>query len=226
MILLSGGMDPVHPGHVRYITEAKRYGKVVVALNSDDWLKRKKGYCFMRWEERQEILQAMGVSCYRVDDLDGTVCEAIRSLKPEFFANGGDRNVSNTPEVELCVESGVKLIWGCGGDKFTSSSELIKRASIERRERALRQWGSYEVLDSGNGYKVKMLILSAGAAISVQRHARRSEHWIFPDTSKHRFVDRGEVHQLKNETNRPLRVIEVQIGECEESDIERLSSAP
>ena len=96
----------MHIGHVRMILAAAKIGKVIVVANSDEWLMRKKGYIFMPWEERAEILQATkGVTeVVRVDDSDGTVCEALRRLQPDIFGNGGDRTNKNTPEKEVCKE--------------------------------------------------------------------------------------------------------------------------
>ena len=129
--MVSGGFDPVHAGHIRMIREAAQYGDVIVIANSDNWLHRKKGFVFMEFERRIEILNAIkGVILVdSVDDADGTVCEAIRRLKPTFFANGGDRGRTNTPEQDVCEEIGVKLLWGIGGaEKLQSSSELAKKA--------------------------------------------------------------------------------------------------
>jgi D-beta-D-heptose 7-phosphate kinase/D-beta-D-heptose 1-phosphate adenosyltransferase len=129
-IMVSGGFDPVHAGHIRMIRAAAKYGDVIVIANSDDWLFRKKGFVFMEWERRVEILNAIKgvVLVDSVDDSDGTVCEAIQRLKPTFFANGGDRGKSNTPEQTVCEELGVKLLWGIGGEeKVDSSSELAQK---------------------------------------------------------------------------------------------------
>jgi len=129
-IMVSGGFDPVHAGHIRMIREAAQYGDVIIVANSDNWLHRKKGFVFMEFERRIEILNAIkGVILVdSVDDTDGTVCEAIRRLRPTYFANGGDRRKANTPEQNVCEEIGVKLLWGIGGDeKLQSSSELAKK---------------------------------------------------------------------------------------------------
>ena len=129
-VMVSGGFDPVHAGHIRMIRHAAQYGDVIIIANSDDWLYRKKGFVFMEYERRIEILNAIkGVIIVdSVDDSDGTVCEAIRRLKPTYFANGGDRGRSNTPEQAVCEELGVQLLWGIGGEeKLDSSSELAKK---------------------------------------------------------------------------------------------------
>ena len=127
-VAVSGGFDPVHVGHVRMILEAAEVGDVIVIANSDEWLMRKKGYVFMPWEERAEILASIkGVlKVVTVDDSDGTVCEALRRENPTFFANGGDRKTDNTPEMDVCSELGIGLLWEVGGGKIQSSSELVK----------------------------------------------------------------------------------------------------
>jgi|TARA_R110000744_G_scaffold151452_2_gene264906 cytidyltransferase-like protein len=139
-VVVSGGFDPIHVGHVRMIREAAEYGLVVVVANSDDWLYRKKGYNFMGFVERKEILMAIKgvIDVIPVNDKDGTVCAAIRSLHPTYFANGGDRTSTNTPEKEVCEELGIKMLWNIGGQKIQSSSELVK-ASDYLDSRVLNQ---------------------------------------------------------------------------------------
>ncbi|HCY82673.1 MAG TPA: hypothetical protein DHV22_14305 [Xanthomarina gelatinilytica] len=130
-VMVSGGFDPVHAGHIRMIRHAAQYGDVIVIANSDDWLYRKKGFVFMEWEKRVEILNAIKgvVIVDSVDDSDGTVCDAIKRHVPTYFANGGDRGRSNTPEQSVCEELDVKLLWGIGGEeKIDSSSDLAKKA--------------------------------------------------------------------------------------------------
>ena len=130
VIAVSGGFDPVHIGHVRMIRDAARYGDVMVIINSDDWLMRKKGYVFMPWEERAEIMgNIKGVRLVtQVDDSDGTVCEALRRHTPDVFANGGDRKTENTPEMDVCEELGIQMMWAVGGsNKPQSSSWLVNK---------------------------------------------------------------------------------------------------
>tara|TARA_R110002020_G_scaffold181520_1_gene376554 strand:+ start:471 stop:935 length:465 start_codon:yes stop_codon:yes gene_type:complete len=130
-VMVSGGFDPVHAGHIRMIRDAANFGDVIVIANSDDWLFRKKGFVFMTFDQRAEILNAIkGVILVdSVNDTDGTVCEAIRRHKPTYFANGGDRKQTNTPEVDVCKELEIKLLWGVGGDKkLASSSDLVKES--------------------------------------------------------------------------------------------------
>ena len=137
VIIVSGGFDPIHKGHLRMFREASWLGHhVVVGLNSDDWLTRKKGKPFMKWEERAEILE----SCKFVNqviafnDSDDTANEAIRNVYDMFdyqnedyniyFANGGDRGKGNVPEVGVCKDLEVVMLWGVGGGKIQSSSWL------------------------------------------------------------------------------------------------------
>ena len=130
IIAVSGGFDPIHVGHIRMIREAATYGDVIVILNSDDWLMRKKGYVFMPWNERNEILKSIqGVKeVVAAGDIDDTVCHALRIVKPDYFANGGDRTLENTPETKLCLELGIKSLWNVGGKKIKSSRELVANA--------------------------------------------------------------------------------------------------
>jgi len=132
IVCVSGGFDPVHVGHLRMIQEASQWGPVVVIVNSDDWLMRKKGYIFMPFEERCELLQGFAAvyDTAIVDDIDGTVCEALRRLKPTYFANGGDRKNNNTPEMDICEEEGIGLLWNIGGGKIQSSSTLVTDSGI------------------------------------------------------------------------------------------------
>ena len=128
VVCVSGGFDPIHIGHVRMILDAAKFGAVIVIANSDEWLIRKKGYVFMPFEERQEILYAIKgvVDVLQAKDDDDTVCESLKRIDPHIFANGGDRGDRNTPEMEVCKLLEIQMIWGMGGnDKPQSSSWLI-----------------------------------------------------------------------------------------------------
>ena len=132
VIIVSGGFDPIHIGHVRMIRHASEYGDVVVVANSDDWLMRKKGYIFMPFEQRCEIIE--GFECVtattHVDDSDNTVCEALQRIQPSYFANGGDRKTDNTPEMDVCDAVGIELLWAVGGGKVQSSSTLVESSGM------------------------------------------------------------------------------------------------
>lgn len=128
IVLASGGFDPVHVGHIRYLRDAASYGKLYIALNSDEWLIRKKGYCVMTWADRAEILEALSfVTCIvKVDDSDGTVCDAIMRVRPKWFANGGDRIVADPREHVACEKLNVSQLFHVGGEKIRSSSLLVQ----------------------------------------------------------------------------------------------------
>jgi cytidyltransferase-like protein len=131
-VAVSGGFDPIHIGHIRYIKEAAKYGEVIVFLNSDEWLTKKKGKPFMCYEERREILEAIRYVHRVVPVIDegNTVAETIRLHKPNFFAKGGDRTMDNIPEEEktACKDSNTIILTGVGGGKIQSSSWLIRDA--------------------------------------------------------------------------------------------------
>lgn len=128
VILVSGGFDPIHDGHIAMLRSAARNDRVIVALNSDEWLMRKKGYVFMPWHVRATVLLAIRYvdQVVLVDDRDDTVCDALRNIRPDQFANGGDRIEPNEHEHAVCLELGIKELFHIGGDKVRSSSELVE----------------------------------------------------------------------------------------------------
>ena len=148
IIVVSGGFDPIHIGHLRMMKEAANHGKLTVIINSDDWLKRKKGYIFMPFEERAELISEL--SCVNnvvmAKDDDRTVCESLRELQPDIFANGGDRGASTTPEARLCKELGIELMYDVGGDKVRSSSKLVKEVTEKKRKKDLERFRSQMAL--------------------------------------------------------------------------------
>lgn len=137
IVAVSGGFDPVHIGHIRLIKEAKALGDaLVVILNNDNWLKKKKGFAFMDQRERSAILEAIRyvdkviISKHSENPQDMSVCTELAELKPDIFANGGDRKADNIPEYDLCEKLGIKMIFNVGGEKAQSSSELVKKAKL------------------------------------------------------------------------------------------------
>ena len=133
VVAVSGGFDPVHIGHIRMFKEAKALGdKLVVIMNNDNWLKTKKGYCVMYEKQRAEILESIRyvdevvITNHKVDDPDRSVCEALRELNPDIFANGGDRFADNIPEFKLCKGLDIELVFNVGGGKLNSSSKIYE----------------------------------------------------------------------------------------------------
>lgn len=133
-IALSGGFDVPHVGHLRMINDASKLGKVIILLNSDEWLIRKKGYYIMPFNERKELLEGLRVvhMVLPAYDSDDTVCSSIISLHNiiSYFGNGGDRKAHNTPEAEICDKFGIQVIYGLGGNKIQSSTNLAERAAL------------------------------------------------------------------------------------------------
>tara|TARA_B100000700_G_scaffold144055_1_gene160055 strand:+ start:695 stop:1144 length:450 start_codon:yes stop_codon:yes gene_type:complete len=136
IILVSGGFDPIHSGHIKLINEANKYGDVVVLLNSDQWLRNKKGKEFLPFVERKIIMQNLkGVlDVIEFDDSDRTCIDGIKKAKSIYknsiikFANGGDRNNDTTPEKDFCDKNNIETLFRIGGDnKSNSSSWILKK---------------------------------------------------------------------------------------------------
>lgn len=238
MVCVSGGFDPLHEGHLAMFRDAAAHGPLTVILNSDAWLLRKKGFVFLPWQQRAELIGDLRyvAAVSHVDDSDNTVCEALSRLKPRFFANGGDRKPGNTPEMDVCEKLGIALLWNIGGGKANNSSEIARKATVHR------SWGRYVTLDEGKGYKVKKLTIDPGQCISLQYHNHRSEYWYMAsdggkvqqedkviDIAAHSapvVIEKGMLHRLSNTSADPLTVIEIQSGDyLEEDDIIRLENA-
>lgn len=134
IVAVSGGFDPPHVGHLRLFQEAKKLGnELVVILNNDNWLKKKKGYNFFPQKERKEILAALRyvdrvfLTKHPSNPEDMSVNRELRILKPHIFANGGDRTLGNILEVAVCREIGCAMVFNVGkGGKVQSSSWLLK----------------------------------------------------------------------------------------------------
>ncbi len=136
LVLISGGFDPIHSGHIYLINEASKHGKIVVLLNSDEWLRKKKGKEFLPFNERQIIMKSIKnvIEVLSFDDQDLTSVDGIKKAMVKFpnykiiFANGGDRGVETTPELEFCKKNNVETLWGVGGsNKSNSSSWILKK---------------------------------------------------------------------------------------------------
>ena len=250
IVVVSGGFDPIHSGHIEYFKSAKEYGdRLIVALNSDKWLEKKKGKFFMPFSERYSIVSSIQYVDEVIDfddDHSGSCSKALEKLKKEYpddeiyFANGGDRNRQNIPE--LSVE-GINFLFSVGGDnKKNSSSWILNKWQYYFEE---RDWGSFFNLFQTTNIKVKELIIDPFKEISFQRHFKRNEIWLVSEGScyvvyanKNNIKDIKKIklnkfdnyivlseewHQIVNPFKEPAHIIEIQYGDmCIEDDIERL----
>lgn len=248
IVIVTGGFDPLHSGHLAYFKAAKTLGdKLIVGINSDEWLTRKKGRPFMPLHERVALVSSIGIvdEVVTYNDDDDSSCDAIRKVKSQYpgshiiFANGGDRTKENIPEM---VFDDVEFAFGVGGfNKANSSSWILQEWKSPKTERA---WGYYRVLhEVGSCTKLKELTVEPGKSLSMQQHHKRSEFWfvaageatvhtldsagnqtLIGKFSKHQsvWISRTQWHMLQNDTDHPLKLIEIQYGEqCVEEDIER-----
>jgi cytidyltransferase-like protein len=244
IVLITGGFDPLHSGHIAYFKAAKKLGDLlIVGVNSDKWLTRKKGAPFMPYIERSTIVRNIIGVDFVIDfnDDDGSARHAIQIVRQSYpqdhiiFANGGDRTETNIPEMDI-VDDNLEFAFGVGGeDKKNSSSWILQEWKSPKTE---RPWGYYRVLHTvGSAVKVKELTVNPGKSLSLQRHKHRSELWFVAEglaglrweyggtkikQFKTEIIQPNEWHQLYNPTERPLKVVEIQYGDqCEEEDIER-----
>ena len=135
VVAVSGGFDPLHIGHIQLLEEAKSLGnELVVILNNNNWLKKKKGFVFMPQQERKGILKSLRwvdkviITGHGLNPKDMSVNRELRRIKPDIFANGGDRTKNNIPEVAVCKEINCKMVFNVGkGGKMQSSSYLLER---------------------------------------------------------------------------------------------------
>lgn len=243
IILVSGGFDPLHSGHIKYFQAAKALGdRLVVGVNSDAWLERKKGRAFMPVEERAEIIRNLrcvdAVVAFDNDyDVDGTARQFVKDSCWNYeedevvFANGGDRTSTNIPEMAIVAEN-LSFEFGVGGeDKVNSSSWILSEWKAPKTE---RPWGYYRVLHEEEGVKVKELVVEPGKSLSMQRHFHRSEYWLVSKgiasveyqkdakwtseievlRNKHQSIDipRECWHRLHNRSNTILHIVEIQYG--------------
>jgi cytidyltransferase-like protein len=248
--VVSGGFDPIHSGHISYINAAKKHGDyLIIALNSDEWLRQKKGKEFMPFEERKAILENIKnvdeVISFE-DDKAGSCINALEKIKAKFpddeiiFCNGGDRGKENIPEMSV---KDITFEFSVGGDdKKNSSSWILKNWKYDKERRV---WGEFFNLFEDDQVKVKELIIEPKKGMSLQKHHKRSEIWLVsqgkclvnyskvaPDKieeialDKHNslHVELGDWHQITNPFNETCKIIEIQYGkETIEEDIERHS---
>jgi len=242
-VVVSGGFDPVHVGHLQLFEEAKKLGDyLIVIVNSDKFLQDKKNYVFMPSKERKQII--LGFRC--VDeviesiDKDHTVKKTLDNLakkrKIDIFANGGDRkNLDDIPEYKVCKKNNIEMVFDVGGGKIQSSSDLTKQFSNYKEN---RPWGSFENLIEEDKFLVKKLIINSGEKISLQYHKHRTEKWtivngtgliiigkkkILAKYGDSFSINPEEIHSIENTGRNNLEIIEVQLGKIlSEDDITRL----
>lgn len=247
IVVVTGGFDPLHSGHIEYIRAAKQLGdRLIVGLNSDAWLTRKKGQPFMSLMERRIIVGSLKDvdATMTFNDDDGSARDLLVSIKRQYpyaeimFANGGDRTHLNIPEMDV---PDIKFSFGVGGfDKQNSSRWILQEW---KQPKVLREWGYYRILHEVDGCKVKELTVEPGKSLSMQRHKNRNEFWhvtegqcevdqIMPggyslptvEMNKHSqiAIPVNDWHRIRNPFNEPCRIVEIQYGtECKEEDIER-----
>tara|TARA_X000000368_G_C23023838_1_gene709263 strand:+ start:225 stop:1004 length:780 start_codon:yes stop_codon:yes gene_type:complete len=244
--LVSGGFDPVHVGHLRMFQDAKKLAtKVVILLNNDEWLIKKKGKPFMNQNQRKEILDEFK-SIYEViiqgssEKSSSLAIKEFADKNPKVkicYCNGGDRsNVKNILEAAICEKLNISLEFGVGGkEKIESSSELTKNylGNVEERP-----WGNYHIIAKNEGYQIKEIVVFQNSKLSLQKHKNRSEFWqivkgqsrIIVDEKEHFlkekeqiFIPKNSIHRIENIGEGELIFIEIQLGESlKEDDIIRL----
>ena len=252
IIIVSGGFDPIHKGHVALFKEASVKGKVHILLNSDEWLSRKKGVPLLPFETRREVL--VNLSCihrvHSVEDSDDTVASGLKALRKQYpntkmiFANGGDRKADNTPEALVSKEYKIELDWNVGGGKIDSSSDILSKYEQKHGIKHLvsRDWGTYEIIAQGPDWLTKILTIWPRKNISFQKHFHREERWLILEGEGEFFsaeagrwpvkptdqiqIPVANTHWIANtSTNEDLVILETWLGDkLEESDIERIEN--
>ena len=230
VVLVTGGFDPLHSGHIEYFKAAKALGNILaVGVNSDAWLERKKGRAFMPSTERINIIQNLKMvdHCILFNDNDDTAIEAIKNVKMMYpnsqivFANGGDRTKDNIPEM---IVKDVEFAFGIGGED-------------KKAPKTDRPWGYYRVLHEVPGTKVKELTINSKQTLTMQKHYERAEYWHIAEGACIVELDNGykklnkhdnyhilneQWHRLHNPYDNPCKIVEIQYGNyCGEDDIDR-----
>lgn len=224
---------------------------MIVGVNSDAWLTRKKGRPFLPFSERMAIISAMHDVNFATefDDYDNSAFDLIERAAVMFpdshliFMNGGDRTAKNIPEMDKAEQSEIEVefLFGVGGkNKANSSSWILEDWKAPKVE---RPWGFYRIIDKGPNWQVKELTIMPGKSLSDQRHFFRSEHWhvVQGEVTVDLQTDGAEVvgtfkvrpkesldiekktwHRAYNKTKKPTKVIETWFGDdLTEDDIER-----
>lgn len=257
IVIATGGFDPIHEGHIKYLEQASKLGDyLIVGLNSDEWLARKKQKSFLSMKTRYAIVSnlAMVDAVWQidpVDDKDDTCINVIQKAIDSFddnyeiiFANGGDRETYNTPELLAFKDNPrVKFVFSVGGSNKENSSSWLLDAWRSNHSVVSRPWGKWCVVKETPRVKVKELIINPTSCLSIQRHFLRDEHWFVVSGQVHikllkeehsqtqevtlnpgesLVIERETWHTVCNYSDEECIVIEVQMGErCVEEDIER-----
>ena len=202
VVLVTGGFDPLHSGHIEYFKAARQLGdKLVVGLNSNEWLTRKKGRPFMPFHERCSIIEELACvdQVIGFNDEDDSECHAIFQTMSTntckiIFANGGDRTNTTTPEyITYGDHPQIEFAFGVGGEhKANSSSWILDEWKTQKTQ---RDWGYWRVLDDKNTVKVKELVINPGCSLSDQRHMHRREHWYILSGSCKIEIEKDDIIQ-------------------------------
>ena len=213
IVAVSGGFDPLHIGHIKLFQEAKRLGdELVVILNSDRFLKEKKGYVFMRYNERKKILESIKYidKIVRCIDKDNGVLKTLKKIKPDIFANGGDRKGFTDDEISICKKNNIKIIKGVGGCKVQSSSDLT---FYTNKKRVKKSWG-YEDWIVNKNYCGKLLFIRKGFSIPIHFHKNKDETfylikgraWIYKNRVKKLMRKYDVVHLSPRDTHKVVAI--------------------
>ena len=240
-IVISGGFDPIHSGHIDLIQDASKVANVIAIVNNNNFLTDKKGFIFLDQNERLKILSKIqGVDeTFLSIDKDHTVIESLKKLidagkNIKYFGNGGDRRTKDDiPETEICKKNNIDLIFNLGGQKSQSSSSLAVSLydQMQKKEGVLnlveKPWGFYKTFISEGEYLLKKIYINPGEELSEQSHNHRDEHWIIvsgkvtilsdekmqeKEKNDHIFIGRNTKHKIINNEEQPAVIIEVQTG--------------
>ena len=245
--VVSGGLDPIHHDHINMMQTARnRADMLIVGLNSDEWLIRKKGMAFQDFRTRFSIVSNLKFvdEVLSFDDRDDTACDLLKTIKHYYpndeiiFCNGGDRYSGNVPEQSV---EGISFEFGVGGTaKAYSSSEILDRWT-KNKLRVHRSWGWYETIRDIRDHRVKILHISPGCSLSDQRHFLRDEHWYCLEgfceieleqpngfraveqlyQHKSCVIRKKAWHKAVNKMDFACIILETQFGVNSEDDIER-----
>tara|TARA_B100002019_G_scaffold241579_1_gene217626 strand:+ start:287 stop:1066 length:780 start_codon:yes stop_codon:yes gene_type:complete len=244
--LVSGGFDPVHVGHLRMFKDAKKMAdEVILLLNNDEWLIKKKGKPFMNQNQRKEILEEFeSISKVIIqkssDPSSNKAIEEFVSDNPNkniCYCNGGDRsNIKKIREEDICLKLGVDMHFGVGGEKKIESSSNLTKNYLGEIEK--RPWGNYHIIARNLGYQIKEIKVSVNSKLSLQKHNYRAEFWqIIKGKCKvtvgdkqqelndndYIYIPKNTFHRIENIGGDELIFVEIQLGhDIKEDDIIRI----